>query len=350
MVIIMNDNVFKEQRNEQINETVTPELDGVVTTDIVEEPSTPQSGPDLWFGGSSAPEEEDDYKPRKKKKKIRENTVFNIINIALLIIISVICILPFLNVLATAFSTGGTEVNFTPQGFTWENFMFVFSDLGFWRSMGVSFMVVVVGTVLSVGVMFSAAYALSKPDFPFRKTIMVFFIITMLFSGGMVPNYILVKSLGLARSPLALILPSVVQTYNLILIKNYLEGLPPELEESASIDGANNLQTMLRVLLPVSAPCVASVSLFTAVTFWNNYTSALLYLGTEEKWYPLSLYILNYMKKTIDVTSTSNAWELIQKANIESAMVIISIMPILLIYPLVLKFFTKGVTVGAVKG
>ena len=274
--------------------------------------------------------------------------MFNTINVILLVVISLVSFLPFLNVISVALSTAGNQVNFWPKGFELFNFKHVFADTGFWRALGVSFFVVVVGTALSVMVMFSAAYALSKKDFPCRKGLMVFFIITMIFSGGMIPNYIVVRELGLTGTPWALILPSVVQTYNLILIRSYLEGLPPELEESAGIDGANSLQIMFRVLLPVSMPCVASVSLFTAVTFWNNYTSALLYLGTEEKWYPLSLYILNYIQTRPDVLDTSMA--AVQKANIESAMIIVSIIPILLVYPLVLKYFTKGVTVGAVKG
>ena len=280
--------------------------------------------------------------------KIRENRVFHTVNVILLVIISLICFLPFLNVISSALSTAGFDINFTPKGFTWFNFTHVFQDVAFWRALGVSFFVVVVGTAISVITMFSAAYALSKKDFPCRRGIMVFFIITMVFSGGMIPNYIVVRELGLTGTPWALILPSVVQVYNLILIKNYLEGLPPALEEAAGIDGANSLQIMFKVLLPVSMPCVASVSLFTAVTFWNNYTSALLYLGTSEKWYPLSLYILNYIQTPADVLDTSMA--AIQKANIESAMIIVSIIPILIIYPFVLKYFTKGVTVGAVKG
>ena len=284
----------------------------------------------------------------QRQRKVKENRLFNIINVALLVIISLVCFMPFLNVISVALSTAGHDINFTPKGFTWFNFQYVFTDPGFWRALGVSFFVVVVGTALSVMVMFSAAYALSKPDFPFRRGIMVFFIITMIFSGGMVPNYIVVRELGLTGTPWALILPSVVQVYNLILIRSYLEGLPKELEESAGIDGANSLQTMFKVLLPVSMPCVASVSLFTAVTFWNNYTSALLYLGTSEKWYPLSLYILNYIQAGADVLDTS--MEAIQHANIESAMIVASIIPILLVYPFVLKYFTKGVTVGAVKG
>lgn len=287
-------------------------------------------------------------KNNKRSNRINESPIFYRLNNLLLVLIAAICVLPFLNVLASAFSTAGNQINFWPKGFTWFNFKAVITDVGFWRSFGVSVMVTGLGTVLSVLVMYAAAYALSKPDFPCRKGIMVFFIIVMIFSGGMVPNYIVVNALGLTRSPFALILPSVVQVYNMILIKSYLEGLPKELEESAKIDGANPLQTMFRVMIPASMPCVASVSMFTAVTFWNNYTSALLYLGTEEKWYPLSLYILNFIQTDPDVLNPT--LENIQKANIESAMIIFSILPIVLLYPLVLKFFTKGVTVGSVKG
>ena len=250
--------------------------------------------------------------PLSKGNKIKDAPVFHVVNTIILVIVSLVCLLPFLNVLANAFSTSGNQINFFPKGFTWYNLTAVFGKVGFWRSLGVSLMVTVLGTALSVLVMYSAAYALSKPDFPFRRGLMIFFIIVMIFSGGMVPNYIVVNALGLTRSPLALILPSVVQVYNLILIKSYLEGLPPELEESAKIDGANNLQIMFKVLLPVS------------------------------------LYILNYIQSEPDALNPT--LENIQKANIESAMIVVSILPILIIYPFVLKFFTKGVTVGSVKG
>lgn len=285
---------------------------------------------------------------KKKVNRIGDSPTFHVINTVILILTAFVCILPFFNVMATALSTRGHDIDFWPKGFTWFNLQYLLSDAGFWRALGVSLMVTVGGTVLSVLLMYSAAYALSKEDFPFRRGIMIFFIITMVFSAGMVPNYFLVRTLGLTGTPWALILPSVVQVYNLILIKSYLEGVPKELEESAKIDGANSLQTMFKVMIPVSMPCVASVSMFTAVSFWNNYTSALLYLGTEEKWYPLSLYILNYIQTDPDVLDTS--MQALQKSNIESAMVIFSILPILLVYPFVLKFFTKGVTVGSVKG
>lgn len=284
----------------------------------------------------------------KSRYRIKESPVFHIVNYVLLTIIGLVCLLPFLNVIAIAFSTANLDVNFWPRGFTWFNFATVFQDVNFFRALGISVLVTVLGTALSVLCMYMAAYVLSKPDFPLKKAVMIFFIIVMIFSGGMVPNYIVVNALGLTRTIWSMIFPSVVQVYNLILIKSYLEGLPKELEESAKIDGASNLRIMFKVILPVSKPCIASVCLFTAVTLWNNYTNALLYLGTEESVYPLSLYILNHIQSSPNPLN----WTLVdtQKSNIESAMIIVSILPILIAYPFVLKFFAKGVTVGSVKG
>lgn len=284
----------------------------------------------------------------KSRYRIKESPVFHIVNYVLLTIIGLVCLLPFLNVIAISLSTAHLDVNFWPRGFTWFNFATVFKDADFFRALGISVLVTVLGTALSVLCMYMAAYVLSKPDFPLKKPVMIFFIIVMIFSGGMVPNYIVVNALGLTRTIWSMIFPSVVQVYNLILIKSYLEGLPKELEESAKIDGASNLRIMFKVILPVSKPCIASVCLFTAVTLWNNYTNALLYLGTEESVYPLSLYILNHIQSSPDPLHWS--MEASQKSNIESAMIIVSILPILIAYPFVLKFFAKGVTVGSVKG
>ena len=283
----------------------------------------------------------------KIKKKHRKPSAFSITNYFILTLVGLGCLLPFLNVLASALSTANLQINFTPRGFTWFNFTTVFTDLSFYRALLVSILVTVAGTVLSVSIMFFAAYALSKPTFPFRKGIMIFFIITMIFTGGMVPNYIVMGMLGLTRTVFSLIFPSVLQVYNLILMKSYIENLPKEIEESAFIDGATELQTLLRIIFPLSLPSIASVTLFTAVTYWNNYTNALIYLGTEEKWYPLSLYILNHINNAADPLVYTKVD--VQKSNIESAMIIVSIIPILIVYPFVLKHFTKGVTVGSVK-
>lgn len=287
-------------------------------------------------------------KSAERGYKIKESRTFTIVNYILLTVIGILAFLPFLNVLSTALSTANMQINFLPRGFTFFNFKTVFTDAAYFRALGVSLLVTVVGTALSVVCMYMAAYALSKPDLPCRKFLMIFFIIVMIFSGGMVPNFLVMKMLGLTRTVFSMIFPSVVQVYNLILIKSYLEGLPKELEESAKIDGASSFQIMLRVLVPVSKPCIASVALFTAVSFWNNYTNALLYLGTEESIYPLALYILNHIQSPSDPLNITMVD--IQKSNIEAAMIVINMVPILIIYPFVLKYFTKGVMVGSVKG
>ncbi len=283
-----------------------------------------------------------------KKNRIRENRVFHAVNYALLVIIILVSLLPFVNIIAKSFSTYGKTVGLLPVGATWYNFKFVFTNWPYFRAFIVSVGITLFGTLLSVAVMFSAAYALSKPDFPCRKGIMVFFIIVMLFSGGIVPNFFVVKMLGLLNTPLALVLPTIVQVYNLILLKNYLEGVPKEIEESAQLDGASNLQTMLYILIPISMPSIASVALFTAVTYWNNYFSALIYLPNARNFWPLAMFILDYINTAPDVLGDTMLYQ--QKSYIEATMIVVSIIPIVAIYPFVAKFFVKGVTVGSVKG
>lgn len=287
--------------------------------------------------------------PRKKTHGIRENRVFHAVNYVLLTLIILVCLLPFVNVIAKSFSTyNGKAVFLLPLGITGYNYAYVFTAWPYFRAFFVSVGVTVIGTALSVLVMFSAAYALSKQDFPMRKGVMVFFLIIMLFSGGVVPNFFVMKMYGLLDTPFALVFPSVVQVYNLILLKNYLEGVPKEIEESAVIDGAKSVQVMMLILFPIALPSIASVALFTAVSYWNNYFSALLYLTGAEQFWPLAMYILNQIQSPPDVLGDTKY--LVQKEYIDMAMIIVSIIPILAVYPFVAKFFVKGVTVGSVKG
>lgn len=285
--------------------------------------------------------------PEKKLHK-REDVVFHFVNYILLAIIALACLVPFFNVIAKAFSEYGKTVVFWPQDFTWYNMQQVFTDVAYFRAFGISVLVMVLGTVLSVGIMFMAAYPLSKKDLPFRKGIMIFFMVVMLFSGGIVPNFFVMKMLGLLNNVAALILPSIVQVYNMILLKNNLEGIPAEIEESARIDGASNGRILVSILLPISLPSIASVALFTAVSYWNNYFSALIYLTSAENLYPLAMYILNRINSVPDVLGDPILFR--QKTYIDSAMIIISILPIVCVYPFVLKFFVSGLTVGSVKG
>ncbi len=284
----------------------------------------------------------------EKKKKIKEAPIFYAVNYILLTIIALGCLVPFFNVVAKAFSTYGKTVIILPRDFTWFNFQQVFGDVAYFRAFGVSVGVTLSGTLFSVGFMLMAAYPLSKKDLPFRKGIMIFFMIVMLFSGGIVPNFFVMKILGLLNTPFALVLPSLVQVYNLILLKNALEGVPAELEESARIDGAGNAHILAGILMPVLLPAISSVALFTAVTYWNNYFNALLYLINAENYYPLSMFILNKINSVPDILGDQQLYH--QKTYIEAAMIIVSILPIVCAYPFVQKFFVRGLTVGSVKG
>ena len=283
-----------------------------------------------------------------KKDRRRKVSSLAVANYALLTLIAVICIVPFFNVISKSFSTYGKTILLLPKGRTFYNYKQVFSTFAFFRAFFVSVGVTITGTILSVAVMFMAAYPLSKKDLPFRGAIMVFFTIVMLFSGGIIPNFFVVKTLGLLNTPFALVLPSVVQVYNMILLKSGLEAIPAEIEESARIDGAGNGRILASILLPISVPSIASVGLFTAVSYWNNYFQALIYLINAEKYYPLALYILNRINTAPDILGDQKLYQ--QKEFIDSAMIILSILPIVCVYPFVLKFFVRGLTVGSVKG
>ena len=284
-----------------------------------------------------------------KKSLENEAPVWNIVNHILLAIIALVCLIPFLNIVSKAFSTYGKGVvAVLPQGFTGFNIKYALQNVEFYRAFFVSIGVTVVGTTLSVGFMFMAAFPLSKKDLPFRSGIMIFFMIVMLFSGGIVPNFFVMKTFGLLNTPFALVFPAVVQVYNMILLKNYLEGIPAEIEESAHIDGASNGRILVSILLPICVPSIASVALFTAVTYWNNYFNALIYLGGAHEWHPLAMYVQNWINWA--PPKDGNPVLRDQKAYIDAAMIVISILPIICVYPFVLKFFVGGLTVGSVKG
>ncbi|MBQ8374057.1 MAG: carbohydrate ABC transporter permease [Clostridia bacterium] len=283
-----------------------------------------------------------------KKSIENESPAWNISVYTILTIVALVSLFPILNVVSKSFSTVGKEVVFLPQGITWFNWGYVLAESAFYRAFGVSVLVTLFGTLLSVGFMFMAAYPLSKKDLPFRKGFMMFFMVVMLFSGGIVPNFVVMTMLGLTNTPFALVIPSLVQVYNMILLKNNLEGVPAEIEESARIDGAGNMVILVQILLPICIPSIASVALFTAVTYWNNYFNALLYISPmAEELYPLAMYILNRIKTAADVDDMT---VLNQKTYIDAAMIVISMLPIVCAYPFVLKFFVGGLTVGSVKG
>ena len=216
-----------------------------------------------------------------------------------------------------------------------------------------SVLVLAAGTALSMLVTALAAYPLSKRTLPHHRLLMLIFVFTMWFSGGMVPTYLLMQRLKLTNTLAALYLPGVISVYNMLILKNYYEALPDSLEESARIDGASNLTTLFRIVLPLSMPVLATVCLFTAVGLWNDFFSAMMY-NTRANLKTLAQYLQEIVAEsqtdTSMVRSADDMLENIIPEGVRAATIIASTVPILAVYPFLQKHFVKGVLIGAVKG
>lgn len=290
------------------------------------------------------------------KLRTKGERIFLGIIITLLTLLSLSIILPLLNIIALSFSDKGEiiagNVGIFPKGFTLSSYKYVMWDKTFISSFKVSVFVTVVGTAFSLITVTLAAYPLSKPNLKYRKPLLLFFVFTMMFSGGLVPSYIIIKSLGLINTIWALILPGVMSTYNMLLVKNYMEGLPESLEESAKIDGANDIQIFLRIVLPLCKPVLATVGLFFAVGYWNSYFSGLMYIN-DPALKPLQTHLYELIQ------STTAVWELspqmqeklagVSSQGIQSATIVAATVPILIVYPFLQKHFVKGIVVGSEK-
>lgn len=260
-----------------------------------------------------------------------------------------LCVLPFIHVIALSFSGAGYAIGLIPHGVTLYSYNVVFEDSGFFQAFGMSLMVAVVGTLLSVLVNFLAAYALSKRDLPFRKFFNCFFVIIMLFSGGIIPNFLWFKIIGLVDTPIILILPMAVQFYYIMLMTTYLENLPQSIEDAACVDGAGKLTLLWFIILPMAVPIILTVVLYTLVGYWNNYQLALYYLPTRTEYYPLSMFILNFINGSAINDYVGDIEKANHKDNIEAALIVLSVIPIIISYPFSLKYIVKGSFVGAVK-
>ena len=279
-----------------------------------------------------------------------DEKVFQVIVNIIAVLLIVLYIFPFFNVLAVSLSSPDQVVNLVPKKIDLYSVKYVLTDVGFYRSMGVSIVVTVVGTTLSVVSMAMAAYPLSKPRMPLRRTMMMFCVIVMLFTGGMAPNMLLMNYLKLNNTIWALIFPSVVQVFYLILLKGFFEDVPEELEESARLDGANNYVILFRIVFPVAAPMVATVAFFTMISYWNNINNAILYITSNQSIYPLPMYIRSFLNSSPMQVAMSNPTLVSYWDNVKMSYVLFSIVPILLVYPFTFKYLKNGAAMGAVKG
>ena len=290
-------------------------------------------------------------------KRGKPEIAFSIFNYIFFTLLCIVMVYPFWHVIMMSLSsveaTAKGGVFLWPKGFNLETYAKVFNDPSIWSGYFTTILVTLSGTFF--GTLFTAttAYPLSKKYLPFSKAMLLLVLFTMLFSGGMIPGYLLMKNLGLIDNRLSLILPGLVSAYNVIIMKSFFQSLPESLEESAKIDGATEVTVFWKIILPLSKATIATIALFTAVGYWNDYFSTVLYINTKERWALQA--VLRYM-----LTNTNQAMQSVgvsvaaatnvTAATIKSASVVVATVPILCVYPFVQKYFVKGVMIGGVKG
>jgi putative aldouronate transport system permease protein len=292
------------------------------------------------------------------KNKSLGSKIFTIVNITILIILAILCLLPLVNVLAISFSSASAaatgEIKLWPVDFTLASYKYVLSKKEFIAALWISVKRLVLGVSVNMILTILAAYPLSRDKTRFRhRTIYTwFFIITILFNGGLIPSYMTLKSYGLLDSIWALVLPSGVPVFNVILLMNFFRELPLEIEEAAFIDGAGPWYSLWKIYLPLSKPALATLVLFSAVMHWNSWFDGLLFMNNPNH-YPLQSYLQTVIiNRDMSMMSASALKDLaaISDRTTKAAQVFIGAIPILVVYPFLQRYFTKGLVLGSVKG
>lgn len=294
----------------------------------------------------------------KAGKILHSDLAFDIIVNAIGVVIVLIVLVPLIFVIAASFSDPDLvirgEVLLWPKGFTTEAYTMVFKNEDIWRGFVNSCFYTVAGTAISVVLTILAAYPLSRKNFQGRNIFMMLILFTMYFNGGMIPTYLLVRNLGMYNTVWALLIPAALSTYNLIVAKTFFENsIPTELYEAGTLDGCNNMQMLLRIVLPLSKAILAVLVLYYAVDIWNAYFDALIYIRDEDM-HPLQIVLRNILLLGQTEQMGTNDAGMAEKIKMAEAVkysaIVVSSIPMLLIYPFVQKYFVKGVMIGAVKG
>lgn len=279
---------------------------------------------------------------------------------AIVILLALACLIPLWNIVAISFSSSeavaANKVGLLPVRFTTAAYKKIVEDSQFWRSFGISVLRVVAGLIINMALVVTMAYPLSKSsrEFKGRNIYMNLMIFAMLFSGGMIPGYLVVKNLNLLNTIWSLILPGAVPIFNVILVMNFFVGIPKSLEEAAVIDGATPMEILTKVYIPCSKPSLATVALFSIVGHWNDFYSGLIYMTKVDK-YPLMTYISSMTVNLQDMVKAGASSESLKNAvevsnmNLNAAKIVVAVVPLLLIYPMLQKYLISGLVVGAVK-
>lgn len=294
--------------------------------------------------------------PKQASAKVKDGRVFNAINVTLLVIFTLIIIVPIWNVLVMSVSSGPGMaeggVALWPQEFTLQNYQKVFADESIWRAFFISVSKTVIGAFTHVLFCAMVAYALSKRNLVGRSFYTKFGVFTMYFGGGMIPMYLLIQSLGLLNNFWVYIIPGLLSYYDVIILMNFFRDVPASLEESAKIDGANDWTVFTRIFLPLSKPALATITLFSGVSQWNDFMTAKMYIS-DKNLYPLQMkiyeIIVKSQTKALDAQSSVDMLVQTSSKGVQLATIVITTVPILMIYPLLQKYFISGMMAGAVK-
>ncbi len=284
--------------------------------------------------------------------------LFMLINGSFLLVITILILLPLVFIISASFSSSEAviagRVSLWPVDFSLQGYNTIFEHKKVWDGFGNSLFYTVFGTIFNVVMTIIAAYPLSRQDLVGRRVITIAFIFTMLFNGGLIPTYMVVRDLGLLNTRAAMILPTGIGIFNLLItITFFRTTIPPELIEASRIDGANDFRTFLSIILPLSRPIIAVLALFYAVNHWNSYFSALIYLRDQEL-FPLQLVLREILiENTIDASMLIDIDDLVAREGLREllkySLIVVASVPFLIIYPFVQRHFVKGMMIGSVK-
>lgn len=289
-------------------------------------------------------------------KKSVGSHLFDTSNILIMLLLMFATFYPLYYVLIVSLSDGHAvmrgEVAFWPKGLTFSTYQLIFDDASIWRSYANTVLYTVVGTVINVVCTAMCAYPLSKKEFYGRQFFTLMIVITMFFSGGLIPSYLLIQKLHMLNTMWALVIPGAISVWNMVIMRTFFQSLPNELYESAYIDGSNELTSFLKITIPLSKPIVATMSLFYAVGHWNSFFSAMIYLNEKSK-YPLQIILRNMVvmgEMSNQTQELGGIYGGVTATNIKYAVIIIAVLPIVMFYPFIQKYFVKGMMIGSLKG
>lgn len=288
------------------------------------------------------------------------STLAQAVIILFLFLITLMMVYPFVNLLALSLTgdryiAEANGLTLIPKGFTLDTYKALLLSQQVARGLGNSLFITTVATFSNLIFTSLTAYALARKEFIGRKIVMLFIIITMVFNGGLIPNYLLIKNLGLIDSYWALILPGTINVYYLIILMNFFKSIPASFIEAAEMDGAGHLRILFQIVMPLSKPALAAIGLFYTVFHWNEYFYAMIYLNNPDKW-PLQVVLRQFILRSdkaamvgIQQLQQFTGSAMLDFKSLKAGIIIITVMPILILYPLILKYFAKGVMAGGVK-